>query len=146
MTSSPASAVTYLVPMPRSRDAPQFSSDASGFNIFFEDVEELATRAGLSESQKIKWVIRYTGSESDAWRFLPCMSDPTKPPTFEQFRTDVVKCYPNISATRRYTNRDFDCLVDQTRTLPGMSLDDLGAYYRKFITVATYVSAIIFNF
>ena len=75
--------------MARSRNAPQFSSDPSGFDAFFQDVEELATRANISEAQKIKWAIRYAGSEADAWKYVPCMVDLAGAPTFEQFRSDV---------------------------------------------------------
>ena len=49
----------FYMPMPYSRDAPQFSSDPLDFTAFFDDVSELARRAGLSDADAISWAIRY---------------------------------------------------------------------------------------
>ncbi|KAF9643508.1 hypothetical protein BDM02DRAFT_3063851, partial [Thelephora ganbajun] len=128
------------MPMSNARDAPQFSSDPSGFDAFFDDVNELARRAGLSEADKIKWACRYAGAESDSWRSVPCLAAGRDPsPTFAEFKREVMQRYPHLSDDRRYTNRNLERLVDRTRESIDMSRDDLGGYYRKFITYSEYL-------
>ena len=128
-----------LMPMANSRDAPRFSSDPSGFDSFFEDVEELATRASLSDADKIKWAIRYARTEGDSWKHVECLLDPANPPTYALFKTQVLQCYPHISATRRYTSGDLLQLVNQTRGYRDMTRDDFGDYYRRFLTYTNYL-------
>ena len=57
----------FSMPLSNSRDAPRFASDPFSFDAFFEDVSELATRAGLSAADTIKWALRYAGAEADSW-------------------------------------------------------------------------------
>ena len=128
---------TVDMPMAGSRDAPRFHDDASGFDMFFEDVETLAERAKIKDADKITWAIRYAGSESDSWRHVPCLTRTGH--TFADFRKDVMKCYPHLSETRRYTIDDLDRLVERTRDYRNMSRSDLGEYYRHFITYSSYL-------
>ncbi|KAF9642009.1 hypothetical protein BDM02DRAFT_3106174 [Thelephora ganbajun] len=121
-------------------DAPWFSSDPSGFNAFFNDVNELACHAGLSEADKIKWACCYAGAESNSWQSVPCLAaghDPS--PTFAEFKKEVMQHYPHLSNDCRYTNHDLEHLVDHTQESIDMSRDDLGGYYRKFITYLEYL-------
>ena len=134
------SAPKFLMPMANSHDAPRFSSDPSGFDIFFEDVAELAERAELNDAAAIKWACRYAGSESDSWRYLPCMAQGREPrPTLADFKTEVLTCYPHISVSRRYTYDDLDRLIKRTQTSRDMSRDAFREYYRQFITFTAYL-------
>ena len=45
---TPTMAATFYMPLTNGRDAPRFASDATGFDSFFQDVADLATRASLS--------------------------------------------------------------------------------------------------
>ena len=90
----------FVMPMAGTREAPVFKPDAMGFNTFFEDVQELAERAGLTEAKKIKWATRYASEHASAWEYVDCMKDPDHPPTFETFVKEVLLCYPHINATR----------------------------------------------
>ena len=103
------------MPMANSREAPNFIADPSGFDTFFEDVEELAKRADLPNSEKIHWACRYAGSESDSWRRVPCLNREGHNPTFDEFKKQVLKGYPQLSHEDRYTIRDLQRLTDQTR-------------------------------
>ena len=127
------------MPMANSRDAPRFASDPSGFDSFFEDVEELAQRSNLSDADKIKWAIRYARSEGDSWKHVECLSSAQNPPAYDLFKSQVLQCYPHISATRRYTRRQLDDLVTETSTYRDMTRDDFGDYYRRFLTYTTYL-------
>jgi hypothetical protein len=129
----------FLMPMANSRDAPRFFPDPSGFETFFEDVEELADRGNLAEAAKIKWAIRYAGTHADAWKNVACLADIAKPPTFAQFKADVLLCYPNISPSRRYTIQDLEQLVIRTSRFDAINREDFGEYYRLFITYSTYL-------
>ena len=130
----------FYMPLANSREAPKFTADASGFDAFFEDVEELATRAGLSPADTIKWMIRYASPESDAWKHVPCLSpDAPDPPTAAEFKADVLSFYPHLSDNRRYTTRDLERVLERVQGYRDMSRVDLGDYYRRFVTYSTYL-------
>lgn len=132
----------FYMPLSHSSKAPRFTSDQSGFDDFFDAVSELAKRANLSEKDKIEWANRYAGAESDSWKTLPCL-DPSRPTaaTFSEFKDEVLKCYPHLSTDRRFTNHDLTRLMEKTQDYRDMSRNDLGEYYRKFMTVTTYLIA-----
>ena len=130
------------MPMCNSREAPRFSPDPSGFDSFFEDVEELATRAALNDADKIKWAIRYAGSEADSWRHVPCLATGVAATaTFQQFKTEVTQNYPQLTTDRRHTYQDLERLVNRTRDFTDMTREDIGDYYRRFITYSNYLMA-----
>jgi hypothetical protein len=129
--------MTFYMPLARTDDAPCFTSDHSGFEKFFESVAELAKCAGLSEIDKIRWSCRYAGSESESWRYLPSFDNPDS--TFKQFRREVLRLYPHLDNNHRYTNRDLLYLIEQTQEYPQMSQNDLGSYYRQFVTISMYL-------
>jgi len=131
---------TFNMPMSNSRDAPRFSPEPNSFDYFFEDVAELAQRAGLSEADTIKWAIRYAGAESESWRQVSCLAPGRAPaPTFAEFKEEVRRVYPHLSASRRYTHEDLERLVARTQDYVGMTRDDFGDYYRRFITYTAYL-------
>ena len=137
---TPAMAKDFHMPMAHSRDAPKFVDDASGFDAFFEDVEELAARAGLNTADTIKWAIRYASPWSDAWKHVPCLSpDALNAPTLAEFKAEVLQYYPDLNNDRRYTSRDLERLLERTQDYQDMSRSDLGEYYRRFITYSTYL-------
>ncbi len=128
------------MPMAHSRDAPRFSAEASDFDAYFEDVEELATRAGLTAADTIRWAIRYASPWSDAWKHVPCLAATAlNPPTFAEFKADVLQYYPDLNDDRRYTSRDLERLLERSQDYQDMSRTDLGEYYRRFVTLSTYL-------
>ena len=127
---------TFNMPLSNSRDAPRFSSDPHAFDYFFEDVEDLAKRATLSDADTIRWAIRYASSESECWRPI---ASARPAPTFKEFQEGVRKVYPHLSTTRRYTHEDLERLVERTREYHNMTRDDFGDYYRRFLTYTTYL-------
>ena len=130
---------TTHMPSVNSREAPRFSDDVTGFDSFFDEVEELAgpARANLSEADKIKWAVRYAGSEAESWKCLECYGKAAT--TFATFRTQVLTCYPQLSADRRYTHSNLTRLLDRFSDLQDMDKSDLGKYLRKFLSITSYL-------
>ena len=128
------------MPLSTSQAAPRFSQNPSGFDSFFDDVAELAKRAQLPDKDAITWACRYAGSERDCWECLPCLkADRPTPPTFDEFKKEVLGCYPHLSEDIRYTYRDLKHLVSRTQDYRAMSLVDLGDYYCKFLTFSHHL-------
>lgn len=130
----------FNMPMPGSREAPRFTEDPIGFDDFFNDVRELAVRANLSEVDKIKWAMRYAGSESASWRYVACQAEAVRAEAkFDDFVIQVTALYPNLNADRRHTLDELKRLTEKTRATAIMTRADLGLYYRHYNTVATYL-------
>ena len=133
-------AATYHMPSVHSREAPRFWEDASGFELFFNDVAEHAARAKISDVEAIKWALRYAGLEGEAWKYVHCQTgDRAATATLVGFRDEVRKCYPALSLSRRYTNHDLAALVQRTSEFREMDHDELGKYYRWFLPIASYL-------
>ena len=126
------------MPLSNSCDAPRFASNPFSFDAFFEDVSELAMRAGLSAADTIKWALRYAGAEADSWQHVPCLASGNNV-TFTQFKQEVLQVYPHLAGDRRHTKRDLEQLIERTQGFRDMTRDDLGEYYRKFITYTAYL-------
>ena len=124
-------------PLTYSRDSPRFTSDHTGFDAFFDDVDELGNRATASEQDRILWACRYAGSESESWKYVPAFADATA--TFATFRDEVRKCYPHLDASRRFTFHDLEVLLQRTQTYTNMTREDFGRYYRSYITISSYL-------
>ena len=135
----PAMATLPKMPMPSSRDAPRFRSDPVGFEAFFDDVAELASRCGLGQRDAIDWACRYARKEAEAWKQLTVYEEDDT--TLEMFRAAVRADYPPLTSDRRYTSRDLDRLIDRTDRLRDLSQDELGEYYRKFKRISSYLVA-----
>ena len=123
------------MPMANSREAPRFSSDPSGFDSFFEDVQELADRAGIDHQSTIKWACRYAGSESDSWKHLQSFKDSD----WTKFKKEVRQGYPQLDEDRRYTHHDLQVVAESARSYRNMSRADLGTYYRRFLACSSYL-------
>jgi len=137
------------MPMASDNNAPRFYGDATGFKSFFEDVETLAKRAGLSDIETIRWAICYAGREGEFWEHVPCYANyqpapqpapvnqpaPVEP-TLEEFREEVLKSYPHLDSDWRYTYQDLKRLVSKTQECREMTRELFGEYYRKFIILS----------
>lgn len=136
---------TFRMPMSNSRDAPQFGSDPTSFDAFFDDVKELASRANLTVPDTIKWAIRYAAGESESWKAVPCQQenrgDDAPALTFQLFKEEVTELYPNLSSTRRYTYDDLKRLLANTRSISNMGRDEFGNYHRTFVTYSSFLIA-----
>jgi hypothetical protein len=130
---------TYHVPLTNSRDAPRFGKSPTEFESYFEDVEEIGKRANLTTKETIKWAIRYAGNVGEGWKNVPCLRDPDNLPDFATFVKEVKSFYPEIDDKHRYTINDVERLVNNTRKHDDMTKEELGEYYRKFLTMTQYL-------
>ena len=124
-------------PLTYSRDAPRFASDHFGFDAFFDNVDELGNRATASELERMQWACRYAGAESESWKFLDALT--TAGATFTTFRDQVRTCYPHLDLDHRWSFDDLEDLLARTRSHSSMSREDLGRYYRSFVTISNYL-------
>ena len=124
-------------PLTYSRDTLRFTSDHAGFDAFFDDMDELGTRTMASEQDHILWACRYAGAESESWRTLPAFKSATA--TFGTFRKEVRALYPHLDQDLRWTFGDLENLLARTRGHSGMSREDLGRYYRTFVSISNHL-------
>ncbi|KAG2357391.1 hypothetical protein BDR07DRAFT_1490785 [Suillus spraguei] len=62
----------FFMPVATSDAAPHFGSNTSELLTFFATVDQLSDKAGITETARIKFVVRYTDSDdADLWRDLP---------------------------------------------------------------------------
>ena len=127
------------MPMPTSRDAPRFSSDFIGFDIFLESVDELGTRAATDQRARIRWAIRYAGSEAASWKTLPTSSSDNA--TLAEFKQEVLTLYPHLRVDRRYAVGDLDRLVASNQLSVDVSREGLGSYFRRFRVISSWLVA-----
>ena len=104
-----------------SNKAPRFKSTPFKFDSFFDNVEELASCAGLSVKDTICWARRYAGNESESWQYVPCLEEGNIPNHFETFRKEVRQKYPSLSEDQRFTSADIDQPVDHTSQISNMT-------------------------
>jgi hypothetical protein len=96
--ATPANPTTYYMPSVNSQEAPRFREDTLGFDLFFDDVDEHTTRAGINQQETIKWAIRYAGLEGEAWKYIECqIGNNAAAATFQVFCDQVRQCYPTLS-------------------------------------------------
>ena len=137
--------MTANMPLTHSREAPRFASDTEqGFKTFFDELEEVAKRAGLDDAQMIDWAQRYAGRAAESWEHVPCLHPDVlahTPATWAQFKIEVRHLYSHLQADRRWTTRDLDTLLERTRGYRDMSREDLGDYHRSFLTYSAYLIA-----
>lgn len=125
------------MPLPLTGKAPRFSADPIGFRLFFDSVQELAVRAGISDRDAIEWAIRYAGSHGLGWDRVPAARSPTR--TFGSFRADVLKTYPGLNDDSRFTLHDLDALVDRTSRLNHLTAELYGEFQRAFAACSGYL-------
>ena len=133
------------MPLPHSRKAPRFSTTPYGFDNFFSDLEALIARAQIAtDKAKIEWALRYAEEEGDPWNYVPCMITAKATgtnATWNVFKDEVRLCYPHLTSDRRYTVHDLEALIRRTSDLRDMTREDLGDYYRRFLTYSAYLLA-----
>ena len=124
-------------PLTYSQDTPRFTSDHTGIEAFFDDVDKLGTRTTASERDRIHWACRYAGAESESWKCTKAFTQSNA--TFTMFRDQVRAYYPHLDPTRRFTFHDLDLLIRRTQAHSNMTREDFGRYYRSFIAISSYL-------
>jgi hypothetical protein len=116
--------------------APKFDSRRpKHLKRYFEDLDFLLSQCGItSEASKKQYTIHYVDIETfELWETLPSYSSGP----YTQFVSDIFDFYPDLE--HKWTISDLDALLDKTFDSGIHSLDDLGSYYRQFLSISMFL-------
>ena len=119
-------------PLTFEEDAPWFAATYIGFGTFFDTINILGNQAGASDPEKIGWVCRYAGAESEYWELIDASPEPNS--TFTAFQDQVCALYPELDPARCFSYHDLKVLVRRTKTCTDMTLDEFRQYSHDFTT------------
>jgi hypothetical protein len=130
----------YELPTRNDVSAPRFDEDSPrGLVSYFEELEYLFERHRISDpAQRKQSAVRYVSVDvRELWQCAVAWDDPTR--SYEDFKAEVHAFYPEASIAFRYTTWDLGVLVNVRAQHEIQSVEDLGAFYRKFITISTFL-------
>jgi hypothetical protein len=117
---------------------PCFDGNALNLCLYFDEVESLATNAGLNEEGKVHHALHYTSREdNELWSTLPGAE--AQVPDYTQFRDAIVKLYPGADDERKYAESDLQRLIDMQRQYGIESRAELGHYYQEFHCISKFL-------
>jgi hypothetical protein len=118
------------MPPLHSRHAPSFSGEGGeSLDDFLREYEELANGHGLSEQQKVDWVIRYVGhSQRDLWKSMEgyVVAD------WHDLCDELRETYLETPLERRYSKRKLSDFVNRASKVRISEEKDVLDYYRQF--------------
>ncbi|KIK75889.1 hypothetical protein PAXRUDRAFT_171368, partial [Paxillus rubicundulus Ve08.2h10] len=122
------------MPLCGSRDAPKFDGRTPAhLPRFFQDIEILGEAAQISEEAQIKAAIRYADLDEAEVR-LTLMAASGR--NWDAFVAAVKDLYPGCEGANQYCRADLQYLVQDYRSKPMCSQDDLGEYHRWFLKIS----------
>lgn len=130
----------FAMPSRRHHSAPIFDGTPADLPIFFEDFEDLARRASLTDEEKIIQSTRYVSSDlSDLWRTIPEYE--AVPKNWANFKEAIMKLYPRADRKnkRRYNVCDLEAVTEARLSDPVTNVDQLAAYYRAFLPISSFL-------
>jgi hypothetical protein len=141
-TIQPIETMSNKTPMPAARHhtAPKFSSDQPReLQRYFEELNNLFGPAGITEDvEKKSQTVRYLDvDQSDLWKGLKGYSD--REVSYEDWKEEVINLYPGADEKTKWTMSDLDKLVGERARLGIYNLADLGAYYRVFLMISSFL-------
>ena len=125
-------------PMPSRlhHSAPKYDGNPALLYIFFDDIDQLAETCHLSESQKIKWAIRYAPSgDRELWEYFGTSS------TWIDFQTNIRVLYPGSDRDRLYSHDDLTSLTETYAATTMDSTESFGKYYRAFCKISYFLKS-----
>ncbi|CAK5276435.1 unnamed protein product [Mycena citricolor] len=131
---------TSQMPARGARGAPEFdSSKPRQLPRYFSDLELEFARVGVTdETEKKRHATRYVSvDDQDTWESLTEFTSVTT--TYADFKKAVLKLYPGTDSDRKYTMSDLHSLIGEYATSGILSLSDYSEFYRRFITITTYL-------
>ncbi|KAJ8594380.1 hypothetical protein M405DRAFT_729842 [Rhizopogon salebrosus TDB-379] len=124
------------MPLRGTPTAPKFDGNPRELIRYFEDVEQLADAAALTDVQRIKATLRYIHrDDAETWEILP----EVKAGDFDKFCEAVKELYPGCKEDKSYMRDDLKNLVANQAKKTMHSQDDVGDYLRKFRRISTYL-------
>ena len=120
-----------------SKRSPSWDGDAKELNEFFEDFEELAKGANLTDAEKVKWVLKYVDGKKHVkfWKTREGYSTGQ----WTEFKKTVIAQYPGAKDGQAYSTKDMEKITDSFAKKKAMDEDDLIDYYSRFCPVAAYL-------
>ena len=120
--------------------APRFDEDnPRELASYFGELEYLFHRHRVeSATERKQSAVRYlSASVRELWQCTAAWGDPTR--SYEDFKAEVYAFYPEATDAFRYTPLDLEALVNEQAQCEMQSVEDLGAFYRKFIAISTHL-------
>ncbi|CAA7271002.1 unnamed protein product [Cyclocybe aegerita] len=120
--------------------APTFNpSKPRELRHYFSDLEFLFDQAQVTDhAARKKHAIRYVDIDvADLWECITEFSSADA--TYDEFKTAVIKLYPEADENFKFTLSDMDHVVDSRLRLGIHSLNDLADYHREFRAVTSFL-------
>ncbi|KAH9976150.1 hypothetical protein BGW80DRAFT_1548636 [Lactifluus volemus] len=130
----------YDLPTRNDVSAPWFNEDnPHELAGYFKELEYLFERHRVSDAaQRKQSAVRYVSADvRELWQCAASWDDPTR--SYEAFKAEVHAFYPEATDTLRYTTWDLSALVNERARCEMESVEDLGAFYRKFMVISTFL-------
>ena len=128
------------LPFRREARAPRFDpDDPNSIWRYFEDLDLLFIRHQVSDdSEKKRASVNYPDIETARlWQTTLTFGDPAR--AYDDFKAEVIRLYPEVSATRKYTILSLQRLVSDRARTEISSVQELGEYYREFRRVSHHL-------
>jgi hypothetical protein len=105
---------------------------------FFEDLEQLFSRASVDDKIKKSFVVRYVDfNTEEMWSSLKEFKDPTS--EYPDFKKAILAHYPDATGDFTYSLRDVDILVGERQRLGIVSNADLTHFHLRFNTITNWL-------
>jgi hypothetical protein len=121
------------LPFRREASAPRFDpADPCSIGQYFEDLDLLFVRHQVSDdSEKKRAAVKYTDITTEClWKYTLSFGNPAR--SYEDFKAEVIRMYPEASAAQQYTISGLQQLVSGQARTQIRSERELGIYYREF--------------
>ena len=127
------------MPLRGTKDAPKFDGNVPALlPRFLEDVDLLATAAGINDAKKIRYAMWYVDlDEAEVWQTVSAASAAI--PDWDDFIDQVKELYPGCEGSNHFCHADLHYLVQDPWMASMRSQEDLGKYRRKFTKISSHL-------
>ena len=127
------------MPLWGTKDAPKFNGKVPALlPRFLEDVDLLATAAGINDTEKICYAMRYVDlNEAEVWQTVSAAS--TVILDWDDFVDQVKELYLGCEGSNCFCRVDLHYLVQDSRMASMRSQEDLGEYRCKFTKISSHL-------
>jgi len=127
------------MPLSGERIAPKFdSSKPREIRKFWEDIETLFKRCGVTGNNRKPWILRYVDSDThDFWESFEEASSIDL--TYEEFKAKINTFYPGADGTRCHTTGELYVYIEQALANGLQDKDEYAAFARGFMQKSQYL-------
>jgi MIF4G domain len=130
----------YCLPTRNDVSAPHFDEDnPHDLETYFEELEYLFQKYSLYDAtERKRSAVRYVSvNVRELWQCAVAWDDHTR--SYDDFKAEVYTFYPEVTDAFRYTPQDLDALVNERAQGEMQGVKSLGAFYRKFMVISTFL-------